>query len=302
MPTRRCGRSPAAARPSRRRANAAEGSARRGLLARAAPTRSPSRSSSPGCPAGDYVLSATTQGGDSPATDTRTLEVRTTGESAARSAGARRLAGVPHRHDRDRSRSARTASSTVSASLRAERGRVGHDRRLPPDTRVGSADVDTSALEADVAAAEAVDAGRLHAGVRRASLVAAIERGARRARTPTRPRSRAVDGARAALAVGDRAGLLVRDGARQAPATRHPVARQRLGHRPAGRRLQRADEPVVGRERTKFRLYENGVLIGRCRSPTAGSARSRPSVPSPARRTAPTSTPASSSTRRGRRR
>ncbi|WP_344096741.1 glycosyl hydrolase 53 family protein [Microbacterium deminutum] len=209
-----------------------------------------------GLPAGDYILSATTQGGDSPATDTRTLEARATGDAAS---APLELAGW------QTFRTAKTApvtvasdgKLTVSVSMSLTGGGWGTIDAFQL-IRGGSADVHTSGLEAGVKAAEALDRTK-YTPETVPDLVAAIERG-HVVLDADAPSQSAVDGARAALAAATE-GLVLRDAARQAPAS--GVLSHDNGWDTG---LQDGSYNVRmnlwwGENATKFRLYENGVLI-----------------------------------------
>lgn len=211
-----------------------------------------------GLPAGDYVLSAVTQGGGTSPSDVLTLSARSNAGSAD---VPLELAGWKV------FRTATTApvavgadgELTVSASFALGAGAWGSIDELRL-VRAGAADVDTGGLAAAVAEAEGIDRGG-YTPESAATLTAAIER-AHVVLDADRPSRDAVDGARQALAdaVAD---LVVRDTARRAP------GQGVLSHDNGWDTGLRDGAYAVrmnlwwGENATSLRLYENGVLIAR---------------------------------------
>lgn len=208
-----------------------------------------------GLPAGDYVLSGVTQGGGAGAGDSLTLSATTSVGSAS---APLELAGWQV------FRSATTAPVTVGAngqlsvvaSLALSAGAWGtlDDLRL---LRTGQA-VDTTALAADVAAAEAIDRAP-YTPESAAALAAALER-AHVVLAADWPSAAAATEARAALSAAV-AGLLRPDGARAVP------ARGQLSH-DNGWDTGLADGDYTvrmnlwwGENGSLLRVRENGVLI-----------------------------------------
>jgi arabinogalactan endo-1,4-beta-galactosidase len=208
-----------------------------------------------GLPAGDYVLSSTTQGGGSGADDALTLSARS---EATHADAALELAGW---------REFRTAQTpaiavgadgalTVSASLALTAGAWGtiDDFRL---VRHGG-NVDGAPLAADLAAAEGIDLAGYTPDTG-AVLLAAIER-ARVVLSADAPPQSAVDGARTALSAAVE-GLLVLDAARTAP------GRGILSRDNGWDTGLKDGEYTVrmnlwwGENATKLRVFENDVLI-----------------------------------------
>ncbi|MFC5060412.1 glycosyl hydrolase 53 family protein [Saccharothrix xinjiangensis] len=217
-----------------------------------------------GLPAGEYALSAVTQGAGAGPSDTPVLSVRSTAGSAD---APLELAGWKE------FRTATTApvavgadgELTASASFTPGAGARGSidDLRL---VRAGAADVDTSGLAAAVTGAEGIDLDGC-APESAAALVAAIER-AHVVLDADRPSRGAVDDARRALddAVAD---LVVRDTARAAP------GQGVLSHDNGWDTGLRDGAYTVrvnlwwGENATSLRLYENGALVAEGRLPAA---------------------------------
>ncbi|MGW4114674.1 glycosyl hydrolase 53 family protein [Actinosynnema sp. NPDC004786] len=211
-----------------------------------------------GLPAGEYVLSAVTQGAGASPSDALTLSARSTAGSAgvplelAGWKAFRTATTAPVAVDAD-------GELTVSASFALGAGAWGSIDELRL-VRAGAADVDTDGLAAAVAEAEGIDRGGYTPGSA-ATLVAAIER-AHVVLDADRPTRDAVDGARRALAdaVAD---LVVRDSARQAP------GQGVLSHDNGWDTGLHDGAYAVrmnlwwGENATSLRLYENGVLIAR---------------------------------------
>lgn len=207
-------------------------------------------------PAGDYVLSAITQGGDAAPGDTMTLSAQAADADAEAPLA---LAGWQE------FRTATTAPITVgddgvltvSASFSLSAGAWGtiDAFRL---VRTGSADADTTALAAEAAAAEQIDLTP-YTSASAAALIAAIER-AHVVLDADFSSQGSVDGAREALATATD-GLMLPDGARQTP------GRGILSHDNGwDTGLQDGAYTVRmnlwwGENATAFRLYENDVLV-----------------------------------------
>ncbi|WP_345803229.1 glycosyl hydrolase 53 family protein [Microbacterium sp. AZCO] len=227
-----------------------------------------------GVPAGEYTLSATTQGGGAGASDAVSVSATTASGSAS---APLELAGW---------RTFRTATTapvtvgadgivTVAASLTLSAGAWGtlDEVRL---TRTGPA-VDTGALKADVAAAEARDRAAATPATA-AALVAALEK-AHIVLGAQWPSSADVAAARnlVSLAVG---GLVPRaDGARKAPAK--GVLSDDNGWDTG---LKDGDYTLTmnlwwGENASVFRLYENGTLIAAIPVAYAGVSAQKATVP-----------------------
>ncbi|MFD0205658.1 MULTISPECIES: glycosyl hydrolase 53 family protein [Saccharothrix] len=222
-----------------------------------------------GLPAGEYVLSAVTQGEGAHGTLT----------VAAGSGGSAdvplELAGWREFRTGTTAPVAADGELTVSAAFSLGAGAWGSidDLRL---VRAGAADVDTSGLTAALAGVEGIDRAR-YTPESAGTLVAAIER-AHVVLAADRPSRAAVDGARRALdeAVAD---LIALDDARQVPAA------GALSHDNGwDTGLQDGTYTVRmnlwwGENATALRLYENGVLIARVPLAYGGVAAQSASVP-----------------------
>lgn len=227
-----------------------------------------------GLPAGEYVLAATTQGADSPATDQRSLRASTANGTTSAPMllegwqAFRTATTAPVAVGTDGQLEA-TASFTLS-------GNAWGTIDAFTLTRVGQADVDTAGLDADLAAAKEVDLAG-HTADSAAALVAAIDR-ANVVLGADAPSQSAVDGARAALATA-MDGLIVLDGARQAPG--RGVLSDDNGQDTG---LDDGFYTITmnlwsGENATKFRLFENGVLIATVPLAYAGVSPQSAAVP-----------------------
>jgi arabinogalactan endo-1,4-beta-galactosidase len=209
-----------------------------------------------GVPAGSYTLSATTQGGGAGAGDSATLTATTADGSAT---APLELAGW--REFRTATTGPVTIGSdgvvTVGAALSLSAGAWGtlDELRL---TRTGPS-ADSSALEAEVAAADALDRSAYTPGT--VEVLADTLEKARIVLGADWPTEADIQAARSALALAVGGLVPLADGARTAP------ARGVLSHdngRDTG--LKDGDYTVTmnlwwGENASVFRLYENGALI-----------------------------------------
>ncbi|WP_164743574.1 glycosyl hydrolase 53 family protein [Microbacterium sulfonylureivorans] len=227
-----------------------------------------------GLPAGEYSLSAVTQGGDAGSAASMTLAARSAADAVeaplflAGWQAFRTAATAPVEVGAD-------GVLDVSASFSLGAGAWGtiDAFRL---VRGGAADVDTGELAADLAAAESIDRAGFTPGTA-AALVAAMER-AQIVLDADRPAQSAVDGARQALAAAVE-GLLIVDAATAAP------GRGILSHDNGwDTGLQDGAYTVRmnlwwGENGTKLRLFENGTLIATVPLAYGGLAPQSASVP-----------------------